>query len=408
MTNVIGRFLKYVKVDTQSDPDAAEGKCPSTNKQLNLAWLLEKELLDMGAHDVTITPEGYVYATVPAGGGCGAGGCALGLIAHLDTSNAVSGENVSPVLTRNYNGSDIALGGGVTLSPAEYPDLLKHIGKTIICANGDTLLGADDKAGIAEIMTLAEMLLADPSLPRPTLRIAFTPDEEIGRGADKFDLELFKADFAYTVDGGELGEIEYENFNAAQAEILIRGTSIHPGTAKSKMLNAILVAHELQSMLPAFQNPATTEKYEGFFHLDTIKGSVDAVRCIYIIRDHDIKKFEQKKRLMESACKYLNEKFGEGTVTCNLKDQYFNMAEMIKPHIHLVENAKKAMTATDVQPIVKPIRGGTDGARLSFMGLPCPNLGTGGYNAHGRHEFVPAEDMEKIVQILLHLVSLYA
>lgn len=399
---VTDKFVRYVSIDTMSEQHC--DVVPSTQKQFNLSKMLAKELSDMGAQDVCVDERCYVYATIPA---TAKGKKSLGLIAHVDTSPAVSDKDVKCVFTKSYDGKDIQMGNGYVLSPKQYPSLLKHIGETVICTDGTTLLGADDKAGVAEIMQLAQILLSDKSIKHGKIGIAFTPDEEVGRGADFFDIKKFGCDFAYTIDGGALGEIEYENFNAASALIDITGVSIHPGTAKNQMINSILIAQELQSMLPANQNPMYTEGYEGFFHLDKIEGICDATHCEYIIRDHDMQKFQAKKLLMVQICEFLNKKYGEGTVKLNLKDSYFNMKEKILPHMHLIENAEKAMTLSGVTPIIMPIRGGTDGARLSYEGLPCPNLCTGGYNFHGRYEYITCEALEKVVEILLNLVKLY-
>ncbi|MEG1527952.1 MAG: peptidase T [Clostridia bacterium] len=400
---VTEKFLRYVSVDTMSCPDCEE--VPSTIKQRNLSQMLYNELVDLGATNCLIDQHNYVYATIPATTKTKS---TLGFIAHVDTSPAVSDTDVCPVITDNYDGGDIKMGKGYVLSSKEYKSLLNHINETVICTNGQTLLGADDKAGVAEIMQLAQILLTDKSILHGEISIAFTPDEEVGRGADFFDVSRFGADFAYTIDGGELGEIEYENFNAASALVEVFGVSIHPGTAKNKMLNAILIAQELFSMLPKEQNPMYTEGYEGFFHLDNIVGNVDYTKCNYIIRDHNIDKFEDKKKLMKQICDFINVKYGKGTVKLTLKDSYFNMYEKILPHIHLIDNAKQAMILANVEPKVMPIRGGTDGARLSFMGLPCPNLCTGGYNFHGRYEYITSQSMEKVVQILLNVVELYS
>lgn len=406
MSEVIERFLEYVKIDTQS----AEGskQTPSTEKQHRLAELLVKQLQDMGAGEVVYDREHcYVYATVPASEGLG-NVPVLGFIAHMDTSPAVTGEGVSPRIIEDYNGEDIALGPDTIMRTADFPELLSYKGKRLIVTDGRTLLGADDKAGIAEIMSMAEYFLMNPDVPHGKIRIGFTPDEEIGAGADYFDVKLFGADYAYTVDGGRLGELEYENFNAAGARVVFHGRSVHPGDAKNKMINAILLAQEFQTMLPVFQNPMYTEKYEGFFHLDTLKGTVEKAEAEYIIRDHDRIKFEQKKQGFQRIGNYLNEKYGEGTVEIEMKDSYYNMKEVIEKHMHLIDYAGQVMEEMDITPVVIPVRGGTDGARLSFMGLPCPNLCTGGHNAHGRFEYVCADDMESIAGLLVRLAGRYA
>lgn len=403
MSKVIEKFLNYVKIDTQSDENSTA--CPTTAKQHNLAKLLVKELEAMGADEITYDKEHcYVYATVPSTKGC-ENRPVLGFIAHMDTSPAVTGENVKPRIIENYDGKDIVLNEekNIVMKVSDFPELVEYTGKRLIVTDGTTLLGADDKAGIAEIMTMAEQLLSHKEIPHGKIRIGFTPDEEVGAGADHFDVKLFGADYAYTVDGGKLGELEYENFNAAGAKVTFHGRSVHPGDAKNKMVNALLLAMEFQNMLPVFENPMYTEKYEGFYHLDLLSGSVEKAQAEYIIRDHDKDKFEQKKETFLRIGAYLNEKYGKDTVQIDMKDSYYNMREIIEQHMQLIENAKAAMEETGVNPIVVPIRGGTDGARLSYMGLPCPNLCTGGHNFHGRFEYICADSMEKIVEILLKL-----
>ena len=403
MSKVIEKFLNYVKIDTQSDENSTA--CPTTAKQHNLAKLLVKELEAMGADEITYDKEHcYVYATVPATKGC-ENRPVLGFIAHMDTAPAVTGENVKPRIIENYDGKDIVLNEekNIVMKVSDFPELVEYTGKRLIVTDGTTLLGADDKAGIAEIMTMAEQLLSHKEIPHGKIRIGFTPDEEVGAGADHFDVKLFGADYAYTVDGGKLGELEYENFNAAGATVTFHGRSVHPGDAKNKMVNALLLAMEFQNMLPVFENPMYTEKYEGFYHLDLLSGSVEKAQAEYIIRDHDKDKFKQKKETFLKIGDYLNEKYGKDTVLIEMKDSYYNMREIIEQHMQLIENAKAAMEETGVNPIVVPIRGGTDGARLSYMGLPCPNLCTGGHNFHGRFEYICADSMEKIVEILLKL-----
>lgn len=403
MSKVIEKFLNYVKIDTQSDENSTA--CPTTAKQHNLAKLLVKELEAMGADEITYDKEHcYVYATVPATKGC-ENRPVLGFIAHMDTALAVTGENVKPRIIENYDGKDIVLNEekNIVMKVSDFPELVEYTGKRLIVTDGTTLLGADDKAGVAEIMTMAEQLLLSRDIPHGKIRIGFTPDEEVGAGADHFDVKLFGADYAYTVDGGKLGELEYENFNAAGATVTFHGRSVHPGDAKNKMVNALLIAMEFQNMLPVFENPMYTEKYEGFYHLDLLSGSVEKAQAEYIIRDHDKDKFEQKKETFLRIGAYLNEKYGKDTVQIDMKDSYYNMREIIEQHMQLIENAKAAMEETGVNPIVVPIRGGTDGARLSYMGLPCPNLCTGGHNFHGRFEYICADSMEKIVEILLKL-----
>lgn len=403
MSKVIEKFLNYVKIDTRSDENSTA--CPTTAKQHNLAKLLVKEFEEMGAEDITYDTEHcYVYASIPASEGCD-GRPVLGFIAHMDTAPAVTGENVKPRIIENYDGKDIVLNEekNIVMKVSDFPELVEYTGKRLIVTDGTTLLGADDKAGVAEIMTMAEQLLLSRDIPHGKIRIGFTPDEEVGAGADHFDVKLFGADYAYTVDGGKLGELEYENFNAAGATVTFHGRSVHPGDAKNKMVNALLLAMEFQNMLPVFENPMYTEKYEGFYHLDLLSGSVEKAQAEYIIRDHDKDKFEQKKETFLRIGAYLNEKYGKDTVQIDMKDSYYNMREIIEQHMQLIENAKAAMEETGVNPIVVPIRGGTDGARLSYMGLPCPNLCTGGHNFHGRFEYICADSMEKIVEILLKL-----
>ena len=399
MESVKDRFLRYVKIDTGSEQHVE--RVPSTPKQLDLSRLLRDELLALGAEDVTLDAYGYVMATIPANTDRKAP--VVGLLAHVDTADAVSGANVTPVLTPDYQGGDIDMGNGYVLSPADSPDLNDHLGEEIICTDGTTLLGADDKAGVAEIMTLCERLLSPGAPEHGALRIGFTPDEEVGRGVDLFDVARFNADLAYTVDGGALGEINYECFNAASAKIHIQGVSTHTGSARGRMVNASLVCMELHDLLPRFENPACTSDYEGFFHLERISGCPDHADLYYLIRDHDAEKFEHKKELMRQACSFLNRKYGDGTVSLDLRDTYFNMKQKIDRSI--VEAAERAMESVGMQPRLEPIRGGTDGARLSYMGLPCPNLCTGGYNFHGRYEFISAESMEKVVDMLSALAA---
>ena len=398
MESVKDRFLRYVKINTQSEHHV--DKIPSTDRQLDLCRLLHDELIAIGASDVAMDPHGYVTASIPANTTKRAP--VVGLLSHVDTADAVSGANVKPKLTPNYAGGDIDMGNGYTLSPADSPALLLHITDEIICTDGTTLLGADDKAGVAEIMTFAERMLRADAPEHGKIRIGFTPDEEVGRGVDLFDVAAFGAEFAYTVDGGTLGEINYECFNAAGAGVHIQGLSTHTGNAKGKMVNALLLAMELHDLLPRFENPACTDEYEGFFHLDKMEGCVDHADMTYIVRDHDREKFEQKKALIQKACAFINEKYGAGTVTLQMQDTYYNM----KPNIpmFIVDAAKRAMESVGVTPFEAPIRGGTDGSRLSYMGLPCPNLCTGGHNFHGRYEFISTEAMEKVVRILEALI----
>lgn len=403
MEKVTDRFLRYVQIDTQSDEEGTG--TPTTAKQHELARLLVEELTEMGAEEITYDKEHcYVYASIPATEGMEEKPV-MGFISHMDTSPAVSGANVRPQIITAYDGEDIVLnsGLGIVMKTADFPELKEYQGKSLIVTDGTTLLGADDKAGVAEIMTMAEYLLSHRDVPHGKLRIGFTPDEEVGAGADHFDVELFSADCAYTVDGGKLGELEYENFNAAGARVTFHGRSVHPGDAKNKMKNALLTAMEFQGMLPVSENPMYTEKYEGFYHLDALNGDIERAVADYIIRDHSREKFEQKKALFEKAGAFLNEKYGEGTVEIELKDSYYNMKEIIEDHMELIDHAMEAMREAGVEPVVVPIRGGTDGARLSYMGLPCPNLCTGGHNFHGRFEYICIESMEAVVRILLNL-----
>lgn len=403
MENVIEKFLSYIAVDTQSKEEMEV--VPSTEKQKDLANQLAEELQDMGAEQVRVTEHGYVYATIPATTEKKIP--SIGFIAHMDTSPAYSGKNVKPQIIKNYNGLDIAMNAslGLSMKVEEFSDLLNYKGQDLIITDGTTLLGADDKAGIAEIMTMAEYFLTNPSIPHGVIQIGFTPDEEVGRGADFFDVEGFQADVAYTVDGGELGELEYENFNAASAKIYIHGSSIHPGSSKGKMKNALLIGMELQSLLPVFENPMYTEGYEGFYHLDNMSGDVEHLTMNYIIRDHNRKKFEEKKEWIQKSVDFLNQKYGKDTIEIKIKDSYYNMKEKIEPYMYLIEIAKQAMEELEIEPKISPIRGGTDGARLSFMGLPCPNLCTGGHNFHGKYEFISIQSMEKVVKLLIKIVE---
>lgn len=401
---VVDKFLRYVVIDTQSDEET--GASPSTEKQKDLGRLLTQELKDIGAADVYFDEEHcYVYAAIPATDG-GADDKVLGFVAHMDTAPAVTGKDVKPQIWENYNGEDLQLNADTVMSVKQFPELQNYKGKTLITTDGTTLLGADDKAGVAEIMTMAEYLLSHPEIPHRKIVIGFTPDEEIGSGVAYFDIPRFGADFAYTVDGGELGELEYECFNGAAVEITINGVSVHPGSAKDKMINAAIVAVELENMLPPMQKPEHTEGYEGFFYLCFLKGDTEKAEMSYIIRDHDRTLFEEKKALMKDIVVKLNEKYGEGTVTIDMKDSYYNMREVLEPDfMFLVENAKNAMTELGITPKVCPIRGGTDGAMLSYKGLPCPNLCTGGANFHGRFEYACAEDMAKTVELLIKLAT---
>ncbi len=407
MERVIENFLEYVTIDTQSSEESSS--TPSTAKQHDLAVVLERQLREMGAEEITYDKEHcYVYATVPASAGYEQAPV-LGFIAHMDTSPAVTGTGVKPRIVESYDGKDLVLHQEkqIIMKVSDFPELTSYQGKRLIVTDGTTILGADDKAGVAEIMAMAEYLLQHKEIPHGRIRIGFTPDEEIGAGADYFDVKLFGADYAYTVDGGRLGELEYENFNAAGAKVKVHGRSVHPGEAKDKMRNAILMAQEFQAMLPVFENPMYTCGYEGFYHLDQLHGTVEEAVAEYIIRDHDREKFERKKETFIRIGEYLNRKYGEGTFVIELKDSYYNMKEIIEKHMHLVENVTAAMEELGIEPVVVPIRGGTDGARLSFMGLPCPNLCTGGQNFHGRFEYACADDMEMIVKLLVRIVEKY-
>ncbi len=406
MSKVLDRFLHYVSFDTQSMDD--QEQVPSTEKQLTLAKALKEELEAMGASQVRMSEHGYVYAVIPATADHPVR--SLGFVAHMDTAPAMSGKNVKPRIVERYDGQDLVLNEEkkIVMRVKDFPGMLDCVGKDLIVTDGTTLLGADDKAGVAEIMTMAEFFLSHPEIPHGKICISFTPDEEVGRGADFFDVEHFGAEAAYTVDGGPVGELEYENFNAASGKVDICGRGVHPGSAKGAMVNALLVGMEFQSMLPAFENPMYTEGYEGFFHLDQMAGDVESAHLEDIIRDHDRKAFEKKKALFEEVSRYLNVKYGEGTVLTAVKDSYYNMKEQIEPdHLYLIDTAKEAMKSLDIKPLVSPIRGGTDGARLSYMGLPCPNLSTGGYNFHGRYEFIPVQSLEQMVEVLKKIVTLF-
>lgn len=407
MEKVQERFLKYVEFDTQSVADAA---CfPSSEKQKNLGLFLVNEMKCIGIADAHMDEFGYVYGTIPANTDR-SNIPAIGFLAHMDTSPDMSGCNVKAEIINNYDGEDIVLNEekNIVMKTKLFESLNNYIGQDLIVTDGTTLLGADNKAGIAEIMSMAEFLLNNPDIKHGAIKIGFTPDEEVGNGTEYFNVEKFGADFAYTVDGGELGEIEYENFNAASANVIINGANIHPGTAKNKMKNSILIAMEFQGMLPVFENPAYTENYEGFSHLNDISGEVEETKLSYIIRDHSMEKFLIKKERFNKIADFLNDKYGKDTVVVELKDSYFNMKEMILPHIHIIDTAVQAMKNLDIKPNIIPIRGGTDGARLSFMGLPCPNLCTGGHNFHGKYEYISIQAMEKVVEILTEIVRLYS
>lgn len=405
MEKILDRFLRYVAIDTQSDENSDSQ--PSAAKELDLLKLLCKELNDMGV-EATLDEYGYVMGTLPSN--IDKKVPAIGFIAHVDTSPDASGANVKPQIIENYDGSDIALKGvpGLYLKPSEFPELLAHKGETIITTDGTTLLGADDKAGVAEIMNAVQYMVEHPEFKHGDIKIGFTPDEEIGRGVVKFDVKRFGADYAYTMDGGEIGELEFENFNAASAKIHIQGRNVHPGYAKDKMKNAILIGMEFNDLLPIGQRPELTEGYDGFFHIISFKGTVEEAEFGYIIRDHDRKKFEEKKELIEQCVKFINVKYGEGTATLEVKDQYYNMREQVEPYYFIVETAVKAMEMAGVKPKIQPIRGGTDGANLSFKGLPCPNIFAGGMNFHGKMEFAPLENIEKASEVVLNIIKLYA
>ena len=405
---VLEKFLRYISIDTASDPESESQ--PSTSKQLDLSRLLVKELREMGINNAELDEWGYVMATIPSNLPEGEDVPAIGFIAHVDSAPDASGANIKPQIIKSYDGSDIIINKelGFVMKVDDFPELLKYKGQTLITTDGTTLLAADDKAGVAEIMTAAEYIMTHPEFSHGTIKIGFTPDEEIGRGVDKFDVEKFGAEFAYTLDGGEIGELEYENFNAASAKIFIQGRNIHPGYAKDKMINAIILGTELNAMLPVDQRPEYTTEYEGFFHIIRFDGTVEKANIQYIIRDHDFDKFESKKVLISQCVDFLNKKYGEGTFSLELKDQYYNMRKQVEPHYHIIEKAVKAMEMAGLKPKIKPIRGGTDGARLSFMGLPCPNIFAGGHNFHGKFEYIPAESMEKATEVIINLVSLYS
>lgn len=401
-SKLINRFLSYVKIDTESS--TTTNKTPSTEGQLIFAKQLVQELKEIGLQDVSIDDNGYVMATLPSNSQKQIP--TVGFVAHMDTSPDLSGKNVNPQIVKNYDGKDIVLNKdkNIVLSVNDFPEILNYVGQDIITTDGDTLLGADDKAGLAEIVTAMEYLIAHPEIEHGKIRIGFTPDEEIGQGADHFDVEKFGAEWAYTIDGGQIGELEYENFNAASATIAIKGRNVHPGTAKGKMINALTLATKLTALLPEVETPENTEEYEGFFHLVGLNGSVDAANVSYIIRDHDRAKFEEKKIRLQEIVEFLNKMYN-GAFTLTLKDQYYNMKEKVEPVKHIVDIAFQAMEQVGVKPIVKPIRGGTDGARLSFMGLPCPNIFGGGHNFHGRFEYVPIPSMHKAMAVIIQIVS---
>ena len=405
MEKILDRFLRYVAVDTQSDPTSETQ--PSATKELDLLKILKDELLAMGV-EATLDEYGYVMATIPAN--CGKEIPAVGFIAHVDTAPDASGADIKPQIIPDYDGTDIPLKGveGLSLKVSDFPELLDYKGQTIITTDGTTLLGADDKAGVAEIMNAVQYMIEHPEFKHGEIKIGFTPDEEIGRGVVKFDVEKFGARYAYTMDGGAVGELEYENFNAAGATVKIQGRNIHPGYAKGKMLNAILIGMELNALLPVEQRPEFTTGYEGFYHIIGFNGTVEEATFSYIIRDHDMTLYEQKKEYMQKCVDFINEKYGEGTAMVEIRHQYYNMRKEVEPHYHIVEKARLAMEMEGIVPNIKPIRGGTDGANLSFMGLPCPNIFAGGHNFHGKMEFIPLESMEKASKVILNIISLYA
>ncbi|MFT4071865.1 MAG: peptidase T [Dysgonamonadaceae bacterium] len=401
--NVTERFLKYVKFDTESDENT--GTTPSTPGQFVLLQELKKELEEIGLEEISLDNNGYLMATLPSNTDKKVP--TVGFISHVDTSPDLTGKNVNPRIVKNYDGKDILLDAenNIVLSPVDFPELLHHTGKDLVVTDGKTLLGADDKAGVAEIISAVAYLKAHPEIKHGKVRIGFTPDEEIGQGADHFDVEKFNADWAYTMDGGDIGELEYENFNAAGVKISIQGRSVHPGYAKGKMVNALVIAHKLIGLLPAQERPEHTCGYEGFFHLNSMQGTIDSASLSYIIRDHDRSIFENRKKTMQEAVVYIN-KLYPGSTTVDIRDQYYNMREKVEPQKYIIDYAFAAMEAVGVKPNVRPIRGGTDGARLSFMGLPCPNIFAGGLNFHGRYEFVPVQSMEKAVEVIIKIAQL--
>lgn len=403
MSQVVDRFIRYIQTDTQSDPKS--GLHPSSPSQLAFAQKLADELKTIGLHDVHVDERAYVMATLP--GNINRNVPIVGFVSHVDTSPDFTAKDVKPQFVENYDGKDIILNAeqGIVMKTAVFPELLMYKGQTLITTNGTTLLGADDKAGVAEIVTAMEYLLAHPKIEHGEIKVGFTPDEEIGEGADFFDVQKFGANFAYTMDGDEIGVIEYENFNAASAKIVINGRIVHPGYAKNKMKNSLLVAQRLLAMLPASEVPEKTEGFEGFFHLMNMKGEVERCEMEFIIRDHSFKLFEKRKAMMQGVVNQLNLEYGEGTVELDMKDQYFNMLKQIEPVQYIVDLAEQAMRDCGIEPKIKAIRGGTDGARLSYMGLPCPNIFAGGHNFHGKFEFVPVQSMEKAVDVIVRIAE---
>ncbi|NLJ88331.1 MAG: peptidase T [Epulopiscium sp.] len=404
MMPVAEKFLKYIKFPTTSNE--LSSTCPSTKSQLDFAKFLVSECKSIGLEDVSLDENGYIMASLPSN--INKDVETIGFIAHMDTSPDMTGENINPKIVKNYNGEDIILNKekNIVLSPKIFPNLKNYIGHTIITTDGNTLLGADDKAGIAQILTAMEYLIAHPEIKHGKIRIAFTPDEEIGRGADRFDVQKFDADFAYTIDGGLLGELQYENFNAAYCKITINGQNVHPGTAKDKMKNAVRIGTQLANLFPLEETPEKTDGYEGFYHLNSFNGNVEKAELTYIIRDFDMNNFNKRKDFIENIVKKTNEHYGKGTVNLELRDQYYNMKERLENKMEIVHRAFNAMKAVGVEPIVRPIRGGTDGARLSFMGLPCPNIFTGGDNFHGKYEYISVEAMQKAVETIIKIVEI--
>ena len=401
--HIINRFISYVTVDTESDPN--NPAFPSTEKQWDLARQLEKELRSIGLEDVELDKNCYLMATLPSNLDYEVP--TIGFVSHIDTSPDFTGANVNPQIIENYDGGDITLNKdlGIVLSPSEFDDLLLYKGQTLITTDGTTLLGADDKAGVTEIVSAMEYLVQHPEIKHGKIRICFTPDEEVGKGAHKFDVEKFGAEWAYTMDGSQIGELEYENFNAASAKVTIKGKIVHPGYAKGKMINAILISNRFIAALPADEVPEKTEGYEGFFHLHTINGNVDGVSLEYIVRDHDLDRFENRKALLTKVAADLNAELGKDLISVEIKDQYFNMKEKVEPMMHIIDIAKEVMEDLNIEPIIKPIRGGTDGSQLSYMGLPCPNIFAGGHNFHGRYEYVPVESIMKASEVIVGIAS---
>ena len=401
--HIINRFISYVTVDTESDLN--NPAFPSTEKQWNLARQLEKELASIGLEDVELDENCYLMATLPSNLDYEVP--TIGFVSHIDTSPDFTGANVNPQIIENYDGGDITLNKelGIVLSPSEFDDLLLYKGQTLITTDGTTLLGADDKAGVTEIVSAMEYLVKHPEIKHGKIRICFTPDEEVGKGAHKFDVEKFGAEWAYTMDGSQIGELEFENFNAASAKVMIKGKIVHPGYAKGKMINAVLIANRFIAALPADEVPEKTEGYEGFFHLHTISGNVDGASIEYIVRDHDFEKFQGRKALLNQIASDLNAELGKDLIAVEIKDQYFNMKEKVEPVMHIIEIAKEVMEDLNIKPIIKPIRGGTDGSQLSYMGLPCPNIFAGGHNFHGRYEYVPVESILKASEVIVGIAS---